>query len=546
MKKTIFLLAFICLAIFSADAQLLHKNRNASRADSLRGSMRPERTSFDVKYYHLNISIDPYSKLIQGYNDITFQIDEPTSKIQIDLFDNLSVDSIKLGDDHLDYKREFNAVFIDLGKKLPENDVETIRFYYSGKPTIAKRAPWDGGFVFDKTPSGDHFIAVACQGFGASSWWPNKDHLSDEPDSMLISIAVPNNLKNISNGRLRGVDTLSNGYNRWNWFVNNPINNYDVSVNIADYVHFHDTYKDLDLDYWVLPENLEKAKKQFKEVKPMMACFEEKMGFYPFKEDGYKLVETPYLGMEHQSAVAYGNKYQKGYLGNDLSGTGVGLKWDFIIIHETGHEWFGNSITAADIADMWIHEAFTTYTEAIYIECRWGYEDAMTYLNGMKRNVQNDIPIIGPYGVNKEGSSDMYPKGALMLNTIRHITADDELWWNTFKNYTLDHKKTIVNRQIVQSYFEKHLGIDLRTVFDQYLTTTDIPVLEWKRKGKKYEYRWTRVVDGFDMPVDILIGNEKTRIYPTTEWQKLKLDDKDAKIDVATGQFYIFTKEALD
>ncbi|QCK13918.1 M1 family metallopeptidase [Mangrovivirga cuniculi] len=508
--------------------------------------MRPERTSFDVKYYHLNISIDPDEKSIQGYNDITFQIDEPTSKIQIDLFDNLNVDSIKFKDKHLDYEREFNAVFIDLGEELPKNDIKTIRFYYSGKPTIAKRAPWDGGFVFDQTPSGDHFIAVACQGFGASSWWPNKDHQSDEPDSMLISVAVPNNLKNISNGRLRGIDTLDNGYNRWNWYINNPINNYDVSVNIADYVHFHDTYKDLDLDYWVLPENLEKAKVQFKEVNPMMACFEEKMGFYPFKEDGYKLVETPYLGMEHQSAIAYGNKYQKGYLGNDLSGTGVGLKWDFIIIHETGHEWFGNSITAADIADMWIHEAFTTYTEAIYIECRWGYEDAMTYLNGMKRNVQNDIPIIGPYGVNKEGSSDMYPKGALMLNTIRHIVANDELWWDTFRNYTLDHKKTIVNRQIVQSYFEKHLGIDLGTVFDQYLTTTDIPVLEWKRKGKKYEYRWTRTVDGFDMPVDILIENEKTRIHPTTEWQKLKLDNKDAKLDVATGQFYIFTKEALN
>ncbi|NMM49576.1 M1 family metallopeptidase [Marinigracilibium pacificum] len=546
MNKIFLSLITIFLTTIISDAQILHNDLKTTRADSLRGGLRAERTSYDVKYYHLDIKINPEEKSIAGYNQITFRVVEPTSRIQIDLFDNLKIDSIKLDGELLKYTREFNAVFIDLPSEYTINEVKSLYFYYSGKPTIAKKAPWDGGFVFDKTPSGDHFIAVACQGFGASSWWPNKDHQSDEPDSMLISIAIPEGLKNISNGRFRGVDSLANGYNRWNWFVSNPINNYDVTVNIADYVHFSDTYKDLDLDYWVLPENLEKAKVQFEEVKPMMQCFEEKMGFYPFKEDGYKLVETPYLGMEHQSAVAYGNKYLKGYLGHDLSGSGVGLKWDFIIIHETGHEWYGNSITSSDIADMWIHEGFTQYTEVIYTECRWGYEDAMTYINGLKRNVQNDIPIIGPYGVNKEGSGDMYPKGALFLNTLRHVVNNDDLWWKTFKSYTLDHKKSIVNTVIVQSYFEEKLNMDLEPLFNQYLRTTDIPVLEWKKNGKKYEYRWTRVVDGFNMPVDVIIGNENKRLTPTTTWQKLKLDDNDVNIDVATGQFYIFTKEAAN
>ncbi|MBH8575624.1 M1 family metallopeptidase, partial [Nostocaceae cyanobacterium CENA369] len=342
-----------------------------------------------------------------------------------------------------------DAVFIAFPKPLTVDRTDkTIRFYYSGNPLIAKYAPWDGGFVFKTDSQGKPWIGVAVQGTGASLWYPVKDSQSDEPDfGATIKVAVPDGLMNVSNGRFKGSENLKNGYTRWDWEVKSPINNYDITVNIANYVHIHDTHNGLDLDYYVLPENEEKAKTHFEEVKPMLDCFESKFGKYPFAEDGYKLVETYYLGMEHQSAVAYGNKYRKGYMGTDISGTGIGMLFDYITIHESGHEWFGNSITSKDIADMWIHEGFTTYSETVFIECLYGYEKAMEYINGQKNRVSNRSAIIGNYGVGHKGSNDMYYKGALLLNTLRHIVNDDKKWWKMLLTYSETYRHKIIDTE---------------------------------------------------------------------------------------------------
>ncbi len=539
MKKIV-LLSLALAGIQSMQAQLMQDKENYTRGDTLRGSLRTER-NFEVREYHLNIKVDPVKKHIGGYNRIVFVPQQKLTSMQIDLFENMDVDSIVFHGRQLPYRREYNAVFIENKNGFQKNKKDSLTFYYSGNPIAAVRAPWDGGFDWKKDKNGKPWIATAVQGTGASAWWPNKDHQSEEPENgMTIKVAVPNGLMDVSNGRLTGKKDLGNGYTRWDWKVTNPINNYDVALNIGDYVHFGETYKGLDMDFYVLSYNLDKAKEHFREVKPMMDCFQEKFGEYPFKEDSYKLVETPHLGMEHQSAVAYGNRYMKGYLGRDLSGTGVGKKWDFIIIHETGHEWFGNSITSSDIADMWIHEGFTTYSEVVYTECRWGYEAGQTYINGLKQNVRNDKPIIGDYGVNKEGSGDMYPKGALMINTIRHMINDDDKWWKLIKEYSETFRHMIVDTEMVLNFFEQETGLDLEPVFDQYLRHTDIPVLELKREGNGTAYRWIADAENFNMPVDVSVNGEEIRLSPTREWQKLDTPPKG--ISVATDRFFVNVK----
>ncbi|HBD26085.1 M1 family metallopeptidase [Flavobacterium sp.] len=521
-------------------------NAQFTRRDSLQGGLRIERTSYDVLRYDLDIMIDPEKKFIIGYNDITFKVLKPTKKIQLDLFDNMKIGGITSKDfGKLEYIRDENAVFINFNSELVQGTTYTIRFMYSGNPRIAKNAPWDGGFVFSKDKVGKDFIAVAVQGTGASLWYPVKDSQSDEPDNgASIKVAVPNGLMNVSNGRFLGSQDLKNGYTRWDWEVKNPINNYTITVNIADYVHIQDKMPDLDLDYYVLRENEAKAREHFMEVKPMMECFQSKFGRYPFWEDGYKLVETPYLGMEHQSAVAYGNKYKKGYMGFDLSGTGVGMFFDYITIHETGHEWFGNSITSMDIADMWIHEGFTTYSETVFIECIKGYDDAMKYINGQAKNVRNDKPIIGQYGVNNEGSGDMYYKGSLLLNTLRHIIGDDEKWWKMVYDYTETFKKKIITSDTVIDYFNKASGTDLTPVFRQYLYTNQLPIFIYKIKGDYLYYSWDNVNEDFNMPIDIGFEDKKIRLKPTLKEQKIKLKKLSKKsFQIYDNQFYVKIKE---
>ena len=536
MKK-IFIVSLILLGFQSLFAQ-----ETFTRKDSLRGSLQYGKGNYNVLRYDLNIKVNVEEKSISGYNDITFKATvNKTKDIQIDLFENMVIDSIIHNNEKIPFTREFNAVFLTFPQFLVQKFEKKIRVYYSGKPTIAKRAPWDGGFVFSKDKQGKPWIGVACQGDGASLWFPCKDSQTDEPDNgVSIKVTVPNGLMNVSNGRLLGNEDLKNGYTRWDWEVKNPINNYNITLNIADYAHIHDTHNGLDLDYYVLKENEEKAKTHFEEVKPMLDCFESKFGKYPFAEDGYKLVETPYLGMEHQSAVAYGNGYKKGYQGTDLSDTGIGLLFDFIIVHESGHEWFGNSITSKDVADMWIHEGFTCYSESVFVECQYGYEKAQTYINGLKRNVLNDKPIMGQFDVANEGSGDMYYKGALMLNTIRHILNDDAKWWKLLLSYSEKFRHKIIDNRMVLAYFERETGLNLKPVFNQYLKYKNIPVLELKITNKLLEYRWKTDEPNFAMPIDIKIKGKETRLQPTNEWQKSTFKVKKMKeVEVLTNEFFV-------
>lgn len=540
MPKKIYCL-FIALATFSiGHSQLMNDQKSYTRADTLRGSLRPERTNFEVLKYNLYVDVDPEKKYITGNNRITFKMIDHSPVLQLDLFKNMEVDSIVFQGKKLRYQREYNAVFIHFEPALAKGNIDSLDFYYSGHPIVAKTPPWDGGFIFTKDQNGKDWISVAVQGTGASLWYPNKDTQNDEPEEAEIHVTVPKGLKDISNGRLTHKEELPDGRTTWSWKVVNPINNYNLVLNIGDYVHFSDKFRDVDLDYYVLPYHLDQAQKEFKEVKPMLKCYTEKFGDYPFKEDGYKLIETPYLGMEHQSAIGYGNQFKKGYAGKDRSQTGIGLKWDFIIIHESGHEWFGNSITASDIADMWIHEAFTTYAEAVYIECRWGKKEAFTYLKGLRKNtINNDSPIIGDYGVNKEGSSDMYSKGANMLLTIRSILNNDKKWWALMKNFYNTFKYQIINTQDVVNFFNTRTTTNLRPVFNQYLRYKNIPVLALKKEKKKVYYRWEVDVPNFEMPIDISISGTSERLYPTQEWKKLDHKTPLKAITVDTDRFYI-------
>ncbi|TCC93478.1 M1 family peptidase [Pedobacter frigiditerrae] len=528
LSKNIYLFAFIFLITLSANAQLLVEKAEYGRADSLRGYLSPMRSCYDINYYHLDLKIDIDKKAISGSNEFKFTATRDFTKLQFDLFANFKVEKVIYKGKSLTFKREINAVFVNfpLVKKGSKN---SFTVYYSGNPTIAKRAPWDGGFVFAKDVAGKPFIATACQGVGASIWWPNKDHQADEVDSMLISISVPKGLKDISNGRLRKTTELKDGYTRFDWFVSNPINNYDVALNVGDFVHFDDIYEGekgkLTLDYWVLPENLEKAKVQFAaNVKPMLKSFEYWFGPYPFYEDGYKLVESPHLGMEHQSAVAYGNKYQNGYLGRDMSTTGIGLKWDFIIVHESGHEWFGNNITSKDLADMWIHESFTNYSESLFTESMFGKQAGQEYIEGTRKAILNQAPVQGIYNVNREGSGDMYPKGGNLLNMVRTVINDDEKWRSILRGLNKEFYHSTVNAEDVIGYINKQSGKDFTKVFDQYLKHTNLPILEIRVLDGKATARWIADVKGFDMPVRLKVKGGDFKFYNlTTAFKPIEL-----------------------
>ena len=537
MKKLL-LLALVGLIFQTITAQ------ETTRRDTLQGGLRFERTCFDVQRYNLDIQVLPRTKKIEGNNEIIFKVVDNTSKIQIDLFENMQIDSIVWNTKKLTYKREFDAVFVKFPSELPKGSTQNIKIYYQGNPKVAKNAPWDGGFVFSTDTKKQPWIGVAVQGTGASLWYPVKDTQTDEPDNgASVKVAVPDGLMNVSNGRFLGSEKLANNFTRWDWEVKNPINTYNITLNIGDYVHIHDNHNGLDLDYYVLRENEEKARKHFEDdVKPMLDCFQSKFGKYPFWEDGYKLVETPYLGMEHQSAVAYGNKYKKGYMGFDMSGTGVGMKFDYITIHETGHEWFGNSITSKDIADMWIHEGFTTYTETVFVECTQGYDAAMKYINGQSKNVRNDKPIIGQFGVNREGSGDMYYKGSLLLNTLRHIVNNDTKWWAILLKYSETYKKQIIDTPTVIAFFNAETGRNLTPIFNQYLNYKSIPQLEIKGYKNRFQYRWKTEEPNFEMPVDIMIGDKKVRLNATNEWKKAgEVIASFEDLKVLTDQFYIKT-----
>ena len=477
-----FILLFILLITIKNKtlAQGIFGEKNDfTRQDTLRGTITAEREWWDLNYYHLDIKVDPEERSIKGSNTVGYTVLKSNKLMQIDLQEPMKITAVYQKNKPLKFTREGNAYFIELKQKQKAGKVNYITIEYEGKPKVAVRAPWDGGLSWEKDNNGIDFIATSCQGLGASVWWPNKDHMYDEVDSMLMSVNVPKHLINVSNGRLRKVIEKDDNTKTYEWFVANPINNYGVNINIGDYVNFSEKYNGekgiLDLDYYVLRDNLEKAKEQFKQVPMMLDAFEHWFGPYPFYEDSFKVVEVPYLGMEHQSSITYGNKYMQGYLGRDLSRTGWGLKFDYIIIHEAGHEWFANNITYIDIADMWVHEGFTCYSENLYVDYHFGKEASADYVIGTRRGIRNRRPIIGPYNVNREGSGDMYSKGANILHTLRQIAKDDEKWRQILRGLNKEFYHQTVTSKQVEEYISDNIGFDLKYVFDQYLFRSSVP-----------------------------------------------------------------------
>ena len=519
MQKHLLFLALLSSLLLSVDA-----DAQFTRQDTLRGSITPERAWWDLTYYHLDVSVDPASRTLAGRNTVHYRVLTPGQRMQIDLQPPMRIEAVEQAGTPLAFERDGNVYYIDLQSAQTVGADHSLTIQFAGAPKVAVRPPWDGGLSWKQDGNGKPFVATSNQGIGASIWWPNKDHMYDEPDSMQISLTVPDTLVGVANGRLLEVEPPRDGMRTYHWFVDNPINNYGVNLNVADYVHFGETYAgekgDLSLDYYVLRENLDKARAQFAQVPGMLDAFEHWFGPYPFYEDGFKLVEVPYLGMEHQSSVTYGNKYQNGYLGNDLSGTGWGLKFDFIIIHESGHEWFANNITYKDVADMWVHEGFTAYSENLYVDYHFGKEASADYVIGTRPRIQNDRPIIGPYGVNKSGSSDMYYKGANLLHTVRTLIGDDKTWRGILRGLNETFYHQTVTTQQIEEYIIDQSGLDLQPVFDQYLRDTRIPTLEYRwGDGNTLAYRWADVIEGFDMPVKMTVAGQAYQVRPTTVWQ---------------------------
>jgi len=532
MKKAVLLLLSLnSVVLFAQDKNAMGEvvPKTFTQQDTLFGSNTKFRDFWDVKKYEITAEPHFENKSVEGSNRIsfTFTKDITDPVFQIDIQQPMKVTNVMSDFEIAEPKREGNFLFIQAKGNFKNGDENFINLDFEGQPIIAKRAPWDGGWVFTKDPWGKEWMTTATEGIGTSVWLPMKDYWGDEPDNgMEFNIISPKDLVGVSNGRL--VNEEINGDKKSTlWRVVNPINGYSITPYIGDYAHFSDTFDGekgpLSLNYYVIRENLDKAKKQFQQVKMMLAAFEHWFGPYPFYEDGYKLIETPHLGMEHQSAVAYGNHYENGYLGRDLSGTGIGLKWDFIIVHESGHEWFANNITAQDPADMWVHEGFTCYSEALFTDYNFGTEDGNQYVIGLRKNIANDIPIIGKYGVRNEGSGDMYYKGANMLHTIRQVINDDEKFRQILRGLNQEFYHKIVTGKQVQDYINQKSGIDFSTVFQQYLTTTKIPTLEYKIDGRKLSFRWANTVEGFELPIRIENEGKTITLTPSDDWKTVRI-----------------------
>lgn len=538
--------SFLFLIVIGQTCISQNIEKKFTHADTLRGSVTPERAWWDVLRYDIDVKPDYLAKTIKGSNEITFKVIHNGNKMQIDLQQPLEITAIEWNKNQLKYSRDGNVFWIEFPMQLTTGKNEKIKILYEGKPREAVRPPWDGGWIFTKDKMGRPWMSVACQGLGASVWYPCKDYQGDEPDNgASLTITVPDTLVAVGNGRLKEKKLNNDGTATYKWEVADPINNYDIIPYIGKYATWHEDYNGekgkLDCNYWVLDYNLEKAKQQFKQADSMLKCFEYWFGPYPFYEDGYKLVEAPHLGMEHQSAVAYGNHFENGYLGKDLSSTGWGLKWDFIIVHESGHEWFGNNITSKDIADMWVHEGFTNYSETLYTTCQDGTEAGNDYCIGTRKRIRNDKPIIAHYGVNEEGSGDMYYKGGNMLHTIRQIINDDSLFRQIWRGLNKDFYHQTVAAKQIEDYISSHAKKDFSKVFDQYLRTTKIPVLEYKINGTTLSYRWTNCVTGFNMPLKITTGKQQW-IQPSEEWKTLETPaGAEFKAD---RNFYIDLKKA--
>jgi len=514
--------------------------RAPTRADILRGEYGRYRANNDLRYYELDVRVDPETKAISGKNTIRFRMLKDDTRIQLELYDNLNVEKILLGVTTLKYERDHNTVYVDFPETLRAGRTYSIDFHYSGSPREQGRF---GGLAFRQDPTGRHWINTANEGEGSSVWWPSKDQWRDEPEGIDIRVAVPNGLIDVSNGRFMGKTDLGDGYTRWDWRVHYPINSYNVSLNIAEYVQFSEKLGDLTMDYFVLPGSLEKAKKQFAQAKPMIEAFEKYVGKYPFPKDGFKLIEVPYSGMEHQSAVTYGNRFANGYLERDWTEVGVSLKFDFIIIHESGHEWFGNAVSAADVSDMWIQEGWCNYLEFVYVEALFGIEDAIKYANGYKKKVGNREPIITQRGIHRTPNQDMYFKGALFLNTLRNVVNDDARWWKLIQGtYERFKYQNIMTEDIVR-FFNAELKQDLTPIFDQYLRRAELPTLEltFDEKARTVSYRWKADERGFAMPIRVGNPAQWRVVRPTADWQSMPWTAAVDQFAVATDLYYVTT-----
>jgi aminopeptidase N len=539
LARSLVTLVFCSAAVAGAgNAAAQRPPRTFTHSDTLRGSNGPGRAWWDATFYDLQVAVSPADSSIRGWNAITYRALKPSAEMQIDLQVPLEVDSMVQSGKRVTYRRDGNAFFAAV-PSLAAGASATVTVFYHGKPRAAMRPPWDGGFIWQQDSLGRRWIATANEGLGASVWWPNKDYLADEPDSQRIAITLPDSMADVSNGRLRTTKHNPDGTTTYEWFVEDPINNYDVEVNAGQYAHWSDTFNGesgpLTLDFWPLSYHADTAKVQFQQAKSMLGCFEHWFGPYPWYKDGYKLVEAPHLGMEHQSGVAYGNKFKNGYSGRDLSGTGEGLTWDFIIVHESAHEWWGNSITVKDAADMWIHEGFANYSEGLYAECKDGKEAGAQYIIGSRRNIRNDAPIIGTYGVNSEGSGDMYYKGGSMLHMIRQIVSDDEKWRSILRGIQSRFRHQTVTGQQIEDYMIQASGLNLAPIFQQYLTTPKVPVLEYKQTPDGTAYRWAEVVPGFAMPVRA----NGVLLHPTEAWKTMPR----AETIAVDPNFYVVTRK---
>lgn len=547
MRHFISILFLLLTFLLSGQADF-YKDYQFTHADTLRGSLRPERTCFDVLHYGLHLRIDPKKQHISGHVDIKYAVEENFTTLQLDLFENMKIQRILFKGKELNYDRIANAVFVNFSETQLKGNIDSLSVYYSGQPQKAHNPPWDGGFVWAKDKNGRPWFAVACEGDGASLWWPNKDHLSDEPDSLTISIAVPQKLMAICNGNLREIKEEGN-YTRYDWAVTYPIDNYNVTFNIGHYVQFSETYYSFDndsmqLDYYVIDYNEEKAKKHFQQTGDVIAAYEHYMGKYPFWNDGFALVETPYLGMEHQGAIAYGNRYMRGYLGGMIP---LDMDWDYIIVHETGHEYYGNSIGCSDLSEMWIQESFTTYLEALFVEYTMSKEDATRYLGSQKFYISNKEPIIGPKGVNFENwsGSDHYFKGAWILHTLRNAIGDDKEWFRLFYLFYQQNKLSQITTDDIVTFFNENTSRKWDAFFDQYLRYPNIPILQYQIEKNDtnilVRYRWEADVAEFNMPILIGKAGHYQRVEPSTkEWQEMVfLNTSSDDFEVATDLFLV-------
>lgn len=538
-RYLILLIFFVCSTSLTAQP--------FTRADSIRGSITEERAWWDLIYYQLELEVFAEEQRIKGSNIISYQVLESHTVLQFDLQRPLEVTKVEQNGRELDFRQDGNAYFVKLVEEQVPNQIRSVRVFYEGSPRKAIRAPWDGGFSWKKDTEGNHFIATSCQGLGASVWWPCKDHMYDEVDSMRLSVEVPQNLVDVSNGRLEKVECNKRKKTKtYHWFISNPINNYGVNLNIGNYTSWSEVYAGeegpLDITYWALKQDEDKARDQFREVPRMLAAFEHWFGPYPFYEDGYQLVQAPYLGMEHQSSVTYGNGFDNGYLGRDLSGTGWGLKFDFIIVHESGHEWFANNITHQDIADMWIHESFTNYSESLFVEYYFGKEAGQEYVRGTRANIENRKPMIGNYGVNDEGYPiDVYYKGGNMLNMLRTIINDDGKWRNLLRALGKEFYHSTTNTAAFEQFIAKFLGLDLNAFFNQYLRDSRVPIFEYYFKDSQLYYRWTNTISDFSMPLDVMVGEEAVRLPVTNSWNNTRVQSNSLQID---PNYYVGTLQS--